>query len=319
MIHPIDRIAGLAVAKGPKRLKFFTDGWGEHEALEAPDLSISAAEPITPRWIVEGAIDGRVTSHGVYRSAVADLPLRSQHGSVVSIEPEAGSSRTVILMAAWNEHDPKIRIALAHRLTRRGVRSLIPENPYYGSRHPDPTNRQPIRTVADFMRMGRSAVEEARGLLTGLRTADQSLGVSGYSMGANVAAIVSATLDFPVATAPLAASHSPGPVFLDGILRNGIAWNALGGKEAEPRLRAILNSVSVLRVPAAPHTAHAVIVGARSDGYIPRGATTDLADHWPGSDLRIHPGGHATLVWNHKRLLVDAIEDSFDRADASLG
>jgi hypothetical protein len=134
-------------------------------------------------------------------------------------------------------------------------------------------------------------------------------------MGANITAIVSATLDFPVATAALAASHSPGPVFLDGVLRHGIAWDALGGKGEEPRLRAILNSASVLRVPPAPHTAHAVVVGAKSDGYIPRTATTDLADHWPGSDLRIHPGGHATLIWYHKRLLVDAIEDSFDRLD----
>jgi hypothetical protein len=317
MIHPVDRIAGLAVARGPERLKFFTEGWGEPDALEPPDLSISPAEPINPSWIVDRPIGGRITSHGVYRSVVNDLPLRSQHGSVISIEPEDETGRTVILMAAWNEHDPKIRISLAHRLTRRGIRSLIPENPYYGSRHPDPTDHQPIRTVADFMRMGRSAVVEARGLLTGLRDSGQALGVSGYSMGANVAAIVSATLDFPVATAPLAASHSPGPVFLDGVLRHGIDWDALGGRETEPRLRGILNSASVLRVPASPHTGHAVIVAARSDGYIPRRATTDLADHWPGSDLRIYPGGHATLIWNHKRLLVGAIDDSFDRMDAA--
>ena len=313
MIHPIDRAAGLAVARGPERLKFFAEGWGDADALEPPDLTISAAEPITPKWFVDEVSDGRIVSHGVYASVVDDLPLRSRNGSVISIEPEEGADRTVVLMAAWNEHDPKIRVALGHRLARRGIRSLIPENPYYGSRHPDPTEHQPIRTVADFMRMGGSAVVEARGLLTGLNRDGRTLGVSGYSMGANIAALVSATLDFPVATAALAASHSPGPVFLDGVLRRGIAWEALGGRDAEERLRATLNSASVLRVPAAPHTMHAVIVGARSDGYIPREATTDLADHWVGSDLRIHPGGHATLIWYHKRLLVDAIEDSFDR------
>ena len=313
MIHPIDRIAGLAVARGPERLKFFSEGWGDPGALEPPDLAISAAEPITPRWVVGAPDDGRITSHGVYESTVDDLPVRSRHGSVISIEPQAGAHRTVILMAAWNEHDPRIRVALAHRLTERGIRSLIPENPYYGSRHPDPTDHQPIRTVADFMTMGASAVLEAKGLLTGWRSSGDALGVSGYSMGANIAAIVSATLDFPVATAALAASHSPGPVFLDGVLRHGIAWDALDGHDSEERLRGILNSASVLRVTAAAHTEHAVVVGARSDGYIPRQATTDLADHWPGSELRIHPGGHATLIWYHKRLLVDAIEDSFDR------
>jgi hypothetical protein len=315
VIHPIDRAAGLAVAHGPKRLKFFADGWGDAAALVPPDLSIVAAEPITPTFIVDGAADEVHLSHGIYRSVVEGLPLRSQHGSVISIEPESGAGRTVVLMAAWNEHDPKIRVALARMLAERGVRSLIPENPFYGSRHPDPTDQQPIRTVADFMSMGGSAVVEARGLLAGLRDADTTLGVSGYSMGANVAAIVSATLDFPIATAPLAASHSPGPVFLDGVLRHGIAWEALGGREAEPRLREILNSASVLRVPAAPHTKHAVVVGARSDGYIPRKATTDLVDHWPGSDLRIHAGGHATMIWYRKRQLVNAIEDSFDRLE----
>lgn len=317
MIHPIDRAAGLAVSYGPERVRFFTEGWGDPQALEPPDLSVVATEPITPKWVSRETVDGRTTSHGVYRSSADALPSRSRNGSVIAIEPEGGAARTVILMAAWNEHDPKIRLSLAHRLATRGVRSLIPENPYYGSRHPNPRDDQPIRTVADFMRMGGSAVVEARGLLEGLRSSGASLCVSGYSMGANIAALTSATLDFPVATAALAASHSPGPVFLDGVLRRGIAWEALDGVDADQRLRRILGSASVLRVPPAPHTAHAVVVGAKSDGYIPTSATTDLADHWPGSDLRMHPGGHATLIWFRKRLLVDAIEDSFGRFESS--
>ncbi len=315
MIHPIDRVGGLVVAKGPRRLKFFSEGWGDPSALEPPDLTVSAVEPIAPTWLTDSTDDDVVTRHGVYHSYLDDLPPRSQHGSLLAVEPTSGVERTVVLMAAWNEHDPKIRVALARRLAHRGIRSFIPENPYYGSRHPDPTDHQPIRSVADFMRMGGSAVIEARGLLTGLRGSGHTLGVSGYSMGANIAALASATLDFPVATAALAASHSPGPVFLDGVLRHGIAWDALGGRDAEHRLRGILDSASALRVPAAAHTRHAVVVRARNDGYIPQQATTDLVGHWPGSDLRVLPGGHATLIWYHKRLLVDAIEDSFDRFD----
>ncbi len=218
-----------------------------------------------------------------------------------------------MLMAAWNEHDPKVRIAIGHLLAERDIASVIPENPFYGSRHPNPQLDQPIRTVSDFMRMGIAAVTEGRGILTGLRDPRHELGVSGYSMGGNLAAIISATSDFPLATAPLAASHSPAPVFLDGVLRGGISWDALGGESEAPRLRSVLNSVSVLRVPAPAHAGRAVIVGGRTDGYIPQTATNALADHWRGSQLRMLRGGHATLVWRHKAALADAIGASFDR------
>ena len=314
MIHPVDRAAGFAVARGPNRLKFFSKGWGDAALLDPPDLDPAPAIPITPTWLSDRRTEhGHVVRHGTYTTDNPDLPPRSRIGSLQSIEPMTARRRTVLLMAAWNEHDPRVRVALAHRLATRGIRSVIPENPYYGSRHPNPLVDQPIQTVSDFMRMGIAAVSEARGLLAGLRDGDTALGVSGYSMGGNVSAIISATTDFPVATAPLAASHSPGPVFLDGVLRSGIAWEALGGESQADRLREVLGSVSVLRIPPKDHTRHAVIVAGRTDGYIPLSATNALAEHWPGSELRVHRGGHATLVWYRKAALVDAIAASFDR------
>jgi hypothetical protein len=314
VIHPVDRAAGLAVAQGPDRLKFFAEGWGDEELLTPPSLPPDASSPITPIWLSERRTSsGNLVRHGTYEAGGEALPRRTRTGSLLSIEPQAEAHRTVILMAAWNEHDPKVRVALGQHLARRGIRSLIPENPYYGSRHPNPVVSQPIRTVADFMRMGIAAVTEGRGLLTWLRSTDQEIGISGYSMGGNVSAVIAASLDFPVAAAPLAASHSPGPVFLDGILRAGIAWDALGGGDQEPRLREVLNSVSVLRIPPAPHVLRSVIVAARSDGYVPMSATRDLVNHWQGSELRVLPGGHATLVWYRKAALADAIEASFDR------
>ena len=314
MIHPVDRAAAIVVGRGPSRLRFFADGWGDPDLLVAPDISIGHTAPITPIWTSRKVDDsGHIVRFGNYDAGDRNLPIRSQIGAVQSIEPDREVHRTVLLMAAWNEHDPRIRVAIAKRLAGRGVRSIIPENPFYGSRHPDPESHQPIRTVSDFMQMGFAAVTEAKGLLTAMRGSGHELGVSGYSMGGNVAAIISATLDFPIATAPLAASHSPGPVFLDGVLKAGIAWDALGGIDQGGRLLAVLNSVSVLRVPPQEHLSRAVIVAGRSDGYIPMSATMALANHWPGSDLRLHRGGHATLVWYHKAVLVDAIVASFDR------
>jgi pimeloyl-ACP methyl ester carboxylesterase len=134
-------------------------------------------------------------------------------------------------------------------------------------------------------------------------------------MGGNLAALASAMVPFPVAIAPLAASHSPGPVYLDGVLRSAIGWEALGGREAATdRLRAVLGSASVLSVPPADHHRAAVLVVAERDGFIPRGAAQALADHWPGSELRVVAGaGHATLLWRHSATLVEAIAGAFDR------
>jgi len=314
MIHPVDRAAGIALRNAPKSVHFFSEGWGDPALLEPPDLTTTPVPAIHPAWITkEYAANGHLVRHGTYEAPGLDLPDRSRRAGVLSIEPPHPHTRIVVLMAAWNEHDPKVRIAIGHLLAERNIASVIPENPFYGSRHPDPSFDQPIRTVADFMRMGIAAVTEGRGILTGLRGPGHELGISGYSMGGNVAAIISATSDFPIATAPLAASHSPGPVFLDGVLNHGVAWDALGGRAEAPRLRAVLNSVSVLGVPAPPHAKEAVIVGGRTDGYIPESATQALADHWTGSQLWMLGGGHATLVWYRKAALADAIAASFDR------
>lgn len=304
----------MIVAWGPSRLRFFARGWGDPALLEPPDISPRIAQPIHPVWLSDERFDGGLLRRGVYDGVADALPARSRTGSIISISPIAPHHRTVVLMAAWNEHDPRVRVSLARHLARLGIASLIPENPYYGSRRPDPTIHQPIETVSDFMRMGIAAVAEGAGLLAGVRERGNEPGVSGYSMGGNVAALISSITPFPVATAPLAASHSPAPVFLDGVLREGIAWGALGGKpEARDRLRRVLGSVSVLRASPPPHAAHAIIVGGRSDGYIPAAATTDLANHWQGSDLRWFRGGHATVVWYRKAQLARIVAESFDR------
>jgi dienelactone hydrolase len=313
MIHPIDRAAGLALARGPSRLRFFSRGWGDAELLSPAPIAEIAA-PLEIAWLSQSIEPyGLVIDHGTFTSPSDLLPRRSKQGSVISISPPEETIRVVVLMPAWNEHDPKSRVAMAGHLARKGIRSIILENPYYGSRHPDPDHDQPIRTVADFMVMGAAAVNEARAILMWFYDEGWDIGVAGYSMGGNTAAVVGATMPVPIAVAPLAASHSPGPVFLDGVLREGIAWEALGGRSQEEKLRSTLSAISVLNIDPAPHTAHAVVVRASTDGYIPARAVQALSDHWPGSEMRVVRGGHATAIWYRKDQLTDAIADSFDR------
>ncbi len=314
MMHPIDRLGSTIVSRGPDRLRFFTDGWGDLSAIDAADIPSEPPRPIGIEWVSNAVDDGITTSVGVFESPVATLPDHARHGAVTRVLPVDGTDRMVVLMAAWNEHDSRARFGIARRLARRGIGSLVLENPYYGIRRPNDHDGQPIRTVADFFRMGIGAVTEGRGLLAAVREEGFVPGVAGYSMGGNVAALVSSTMPFPVATAPLAASYSPAPVYLDGALRGGIDWTALGGESsAEVRLREALLKASVLDRPAPDHARHAVLVSARSDGYVPPTATRALHAHWPGSELRWVGAGHATLLWLHKSALATAIEDSFLR------
>ncbi len=299
---------------GPRALRFFAEGWGDPQHLGDLSLRIGRPDPVDIDWISRRSSDGLTTAVGLFESPrAADLPARSRTAVVTRIEPARPTGRVVVLMSAWNEHDSRGRYDLARRLAERGIGSLVLENPYYGVRRP--CEGQPIRTVADFARMGSAAVAEGRALLATIRADGGTPGVSGYSMGGNISALISATLPFPVATAPLAASHSPAPVYLDGVLRGGIDWEALGGEEyAAPRLRDWMLTASVRTVEPVDHTRHAVIVAADSDGYVPRRATEILHDHWPGSELRWIGAGHATLWWFGRRLMVDAIEEAFERS-----
>lgn len=319
MRHPIDLGAAAILRWGPESIRFFGDGWGDEDLLEPIDFGGFPAEPIDVRWLTSRTTDTTVVRHGTFVSPLELLPSRARHGSVISIEPHEPTDRAVVLMPAWNEHEPSVRVALAQRLSEHGIRSLILENAYFGSRHPDPHGGHPIRTVSDFMLMGASACIEARCLLAGLRAEGATVGVAGYSMGGNTAALVGGSMPFPVAVAALAVSHSPAPVFLDGVLWYGVAWDALGGHDAAEELREVLGRVSVLHLPPPPHVGHAVLVGATTDAYIPREATEALAAHWPGADLRWEPGGHATLVWLRKGRLVRAVTDAFDRVAGSSG
>lgn len=318
MRHPIDLASAAFLRWGPERMKFFTDGWGDEARLTPPNIEYLPVDPIPIEWLSTEQRDGYELNHGTFISPAPGLPDRAIRGSVVAVMPEA-PERLVLLMPAWNEHEPTVRLGLAELLARRGFGSILLEGAYFGSRHPhaiDEPNVHPIKTVADFMVMGVSAVIEARGLLAWLASEGHRIGVSGYSMGANTAALVAGSYPEPIAVAALAASYSPSPVFLEGILNHGISWQALGGKdEASERLADVLLRANALTLAAKPHLSSAVVVGARSDAYIPAHATSDLADHW-GADLRWLPGGHATLVWRRKDLLADAVEDAFNRFEA---
>ena len=316
-MHPIDRAAAVMVRRGPKRLRIFPGGWGETRYVEMlGDVAALAADPpeLTISWSPTKHLADRTMRDGHF-AAPTDLPPAARTAAVRLIEPPGGTARLCLLMAAWNDHGYDTRQQLADELVHRGIGSLILEIPYYGHRRVVPADEQPIQTVGDFARMGLGAIAEGRALLNHFRHGYQ-MGVSGYSMGGNIGAMVGAAAGYPVAVAPLAASHSPGPVFLDGVISNGIQWDALGGEGQRELLREALGAASALRLENPDWTEAAVMVAARDDGFVPATAVEALHRHWPGSELRWRPGGHATLLWRQRRVLADAISASFDRLAA---
>lgn len=317
VVHPLDRLAALAPLADRRRLAIFPDGWGDLAQVALLGRAPAAGPPpaVSVRWATEQRHPGLRVREGWFPSPLAELlPPACGEARVELTEPERAADRLCVLLPAWNDHGWRGRRALIRLLAARGIAVLAPEIPFYGSRRTVPAPRQAIRTVGDFALMGFAAVEEARSLLAAYAPR-RTVGVSGYSMGGNLAALVSATVPFPVAAAPLAASYSPGPVYLDGVLRRAVSWPALGGRQAAPELRRVLGSASVLDLAPLPHHRAAVLVAASADGFVPPAATRALAAHWAGSELRWVEAGHATLLLRHREALADGVVAAFDRLE----
>jgi pimeloyl-ACP methyl ester carboxylesterase len=316
--HLLDRLAALSFRVTPRASTVFPDGWGDESLLSllTTPAVVLEPEPLDIAWSRKEEHPGYRVRRGQFLSPVAaDLPEPARLVPVEWLEPGAGGGRVCILLPAWNDHGFGKRRRLAAALAERGIASVSFDIPYYGARRVVAIDRQAIRTVADFALMGYGAVHEAVALAAHLRR-EAVVGFSGYSMGGNLAALASAMVPFPVAIAPLAASHSPGPVYLDGVLRSAIDWAALGGRQEADRLRSVLGAASVLTIRPADHHRAAVLVVAERDGFIPDSASQALAAHWPGAEVRVVAGaGHATLLWRQSAELVSAIHDAFDRFD----
>jgi hypothetical protein len=229
-------------------------------------------------------------------------------------EPE----RLVVLHPAWNDEDYSTRSRVARDLLDRGIASIMIQHPLYGDRRRTTGVDYPVPRVSDFCLMGRAAVIEGRSLVTELDRRGYRVGVAGYSMGGNIAGFVASLVDIPVAIAPIAAAYAAGPVFLDGVLRHTIAWDALGGNNSATldRLQRVLTAGSILNHPPPPHMRAAAILAGSRDGFVPTSATLAIHRHWPGSQMNWLKAGHASLLIRHRSELVATIKASFDRLDA---
>ena len=317
-MHWMDRLVVTGSRSERIYPRLFPGGWGDSSALDAyrePVRSLSPSSAVELDWIPTAKRDGLLTWEASFQSPARFLPESVRTAHLLMVSPVLEPKRIVLLMAAFNDHGYSTRYALARHLAQRGIASVMLENPLYGRRRNN-QHKQATRTVLDLLVMGKAATLEGVSVLDALRRGTKArLGVSGYSMGGNIAALVGSVNPFPIALAPLAPPHSPGPVFAEGVLSRTVNWGSLGGLNRRKDLGEILGSASALHFPAPPHSAYAVVAAPRGDGYIPRQTTKDLNRHWAGSEHRWLPGGHASLWMFGKAKLAAAVEAAFMRLE----
>lgn len=323
-MHWLDRATTLTISRTPVGRRPFNLGWGDSSVV---DWYLEHAARVPPVAVITPTIrPARRTGHVVMRDLEFDSPFdmlppeaRTARARWVTTDPEP--ERVVILHPAWNDENYDTRTRIALDLLDHGVASVMLQHPLYGERRRRTAVDYPVPLVSDFCLMGRGAVLEGRALAAHLVGAGYRVGASGYSMGGNLAAFVAVLSDAPIAVAPLAAAYAAGPVFLDGVLRHTIAWDALGGQTDEivDRLTRVLTAGSILDHPAPEHTRAAVLVAGTRDGYVPTAATQAIHRHWPGSRMEWVTAGHASLLYRHRDRLVAAIAETFDRVAALTG
>ena len=162
----------------------------------------------------------------------------------------------------------------------------------------------------EFLQLGFGTVQEARGLLAGMRArCDRPVGVYGFSMGGHLALLTAALqrLDGPmVAVAP---SCTPASVFLDGMLAAGSSLQALG-EDAETRLRELLDRFRVTSLPPPPAASRAAIIAGRRDGIVPPSEPAAIARHW-GAPLTWLETGHVGAVTLHRARVRRTLAEAF--------
>lgn len=294
----------------------FERGWGDPSLLERPldgHEGWSEARAVTPRW-TRARVHGELRIlDGEIESPEELLPLESQKARVRVLSPRTGRAGALaVALAAWNDEGWEARRRMLGAAVREGVAVVLLENAFYGARRRVGQRGSRVSSVSDFVVMGRATVRESHALLAWARAEGyERVGVVGYSMGGQMAAMSAALAPWPVHVVAMAPAVTPASVFLDGPLRRDVAWAALG-EQAVPRLRRVLTSLSVLGLPpvAAPHLA--TLVGTRHDAIVPPEDAIAIARHW-----RIAPrwleDGHVSAIALRPRALAQAVVDTFAR------
>lgn len=304
-----------------RRIALATQGGdlGPATAFVRPDLEIeySKAQRESEFEIVEGRFESPAAKYLPLEARVAHFALYTSKRAFAARNSSRQTWRPlVVLLAPTGDHGfLRRRMLFAKPLLDEGISSLILENPFYGSRKPAEQWRSALLYVCDLLSMGAGLVSETLSLLNHFEAHSKHnlFGVSGASLGGQMAAHVAVSTTRPLAIVPCITPYSAAPVFTEGVLKDWCDWRelerqmaqfvasarsvVLGRDGREPSTAAellfkCLNDVTDMRLYPKPAYQHATIqVAAAHDAYTPRPGAL-LREHWDGSQLRWVKGGH---------------------------
>ena len=306
----------------------FRRGWGDVRFIDRmQEFSALVASrepgPIDLRVESDTAYAGIRVSKGTFRSPAADdLPPEAGDVTVWLVSGAAGASLSgrdvcVHLAGSGDEGLSRRLRALAIPLARRGIVSILLENPLYGVRRPAGQRTTDVGTVSEFMAMFHAAVVEAIHLMQWAKAEGaRAVGVTGISMGGQASAVAGASFRRPVATIPCLAPVCISSEYAFGPLSRLCAWDVLaadcGGsvEAARQRLRKVLRVADLRLFPTPVDVGATILVSGRDDAIVPAHLSRDLATHWQ-AEQRWLPHGHVTAFLMHRKTFCRAIVDAF--------
>jgi dienelactone hydrolase len=267
---------------------------------------------------------GGLLYEGSFDSPEGRLPPCARRARIQLLVPVGGARGVAVHLAASGDQGFAMRLRFAAPLLARGLGALVLENAFYGGRRPRGQVGPAVRSLSDLQLMGSATFQEGRALLRWLREAQRVplVGVTGFSMGGQMAAMVGAGAPFPCAVVPIAPTCSPDSALRGGVLRHVAHWAALAGADgdaerAREAVCAHLARFSVRTLPAPVVPDAAIVVGTAGDGVVPPDDMRRIAAHW-GTELRWLDAGHVSAVLRHQGAMRDAIADAFARLEAAL-
>ena len=288
---------------------FFSDGWGDDQLLnqlKAYDIIGKAPKDVKITWTEEKNPRGYIKRIGTFSTPFPHsyLPPECHKAEVkmyLPLDHNLHTPLTIIFPMTGEEGFDHRAKSFSKPLLKKGIATVLLENPFYGKRRASYQKSFIANTVQDILTMCLAAVEEGRSLTKYFYNMGYSkIGVSGLSQGGMLAAIVGSTVRFPIGIASGFTPHTPEVIFTEGLLKNLVNWKALGlsqDNEAKTKFRELFQIGDLTtNLPKPPAGSAIYLQGARRDLVVPKHSVEKLHQAWPDSKLIWLPGTHITSL-----------------------
>ena len=314
----------LAYCKATNTNKFFNHGIGDKPYLDWLSSRIDDEIPVKEveiHWGKKRRFSNIEITDGLFESPAEEfLPNESKKVFIRKIMPLRNDASTPIVMQFAGTGDvgfSRRSFFLANPLARRGIGSILLENPFYGKRKPINQTSFYINNVSDLFKLAHAAVEEGRSLLKHFwDSGHRKIALTGMSMGGQTSIFTGLYSPYPVAIIPCVTPHSPEPVFMDEVLSDSINWTAISrdlpknDNNAELYMRNLFSKFDMRNFPAPMDTNLIHIVAGKYDAYVPLHSAQLLSKALGGSKFTLFNGGHIASVLFYSSKLRNIIIDT---------